>query len=95
MCYVIKNNHRDENIRKMSLTDKKAIEIALLSEIPMHVPLSIIEIATHVWAIQSRDCYASEFVSITKIRRTLQDIILEDPRRIIETDIDEFIINTV
>ncbi len=95
MCYATKYNDHDENVRKTILSDKKAIEIALLSEIPMNTPLSIIEIASHIWNIQSREYYISKPATITKIRRVLHDIILENPRKIIETDIDEYVIKSV
>jgi len=95
MCYVTKYNDYDENMRKTILTDKKAIEVALVSEIPMNIPLSIIEIATYIWDIQAREYYVSKPVSISRIRRVLCDIILENPRKIVETDIDEFVIKTV
>ena len=95
MCYVTKRNDYDENMRKIILTGKKAIELALLSEIPINVPLSIIEIATYIWDIQSREYYVSKPASISRIRRVLHDIILENPRKIVESDIDEYVIKTV
>jgi len=95
MCYVTDYNDYDENMRKTVLTDKKAIEVALVSEIPLNLPLSIIEIATYIWDIQSREWYVSKPASISRIRRVIHDIILENPRKIVETDIDEYVINAV
>jgi len=87
MCHVI-----DYAQKKIELTDKKAVTLALCTEVPIMKPISIFELALIIWNIQSRPCYASEKVPISRIRQVLHELIMMDPRNIIEADQDIFLI---
>ncbi|MHA1784045.1 MAG: hypothetical protein ACTSVY_07805 [Candidatus Helarchaeota archaeon] len=90
MCYVIKKQQKN-----VELTDKMIVELALCTEVPIGRPITIVEVALIIWDIQSRPFYHSELLSIFKIRTILDELILVNPRKIIELEKDTYLIRFV
>ncbi|NHI93654.1 MAG: hypothetical protein EAX96_14300 [Candidatus Lokiarchaeota archaeon] len=87
LCYRIKNQEK-----KIYLSKNKAIELALTTEIPINEPISLFEIAIIIWDIQTRPWYSSELVSIYNIKYFLNELIIKEPRKVIELENDYFLI---
>jgi len=90
LCYSIKKQQNS-----VPLSDKKAIDLALTTEVPINKPISLFELAVIVWSIQSRPWYDSALVSIYKIKEFLDELILQEPRKIIELEKDNYLIRFV
>ena len=90
MCYAIKKQQKS-----IQLSDKKAIELALTAEVPINEPITLLELAVIIWRIQSRPWYDTNLVSIFKIREFLDELILNEPRKIIELEKDNYLIRFV